>query len=83
MFRAPAARDPAGVVLRLPALERIAWPLLAPAPAVLLWRAAGRREPAVLVGLAPAAAGDAALLVPGRAAFAAGTAASSACNAPA
>ncbi|MDX2595538.1 MULTISPECIES: lysoplasmalogenase family protein [Streptomyces] len=71
-FAALAALDIAGVAAGLPALEWVAKPLLAPVLAVHLWRLTGTRHARVLAGLGLAAAGDVALMLPGRAAFAVG-----------
>ncbi|MFI2641728.1 lysoplasmalogenase family protein [Streptomyces sp. NPDC018610] len=74
VFAAPAALDIAGVTAGWPVLEWLTKPLLAPVLAVHLWRRTGTAHVPVLAGLALAAAGDVALLLPGPAAFAAGLA---------
>ncbi|MFF0113277.1 hypothetical protein [Streptomyces prasinus] len=67
------AANPA-VAVEPPVVERVTDPLLGPLLAVHLWRTAGTRHRSVLAGLlGPAAAGDAALLLTGPIAFAAGT----------
>ncbi|MER6473284.1 lysoplasmalogenase family protein [Streptomyces collinus] len=71
-FAALAALDIAGVAAGPPVLEWVAKPLLAPVLAVHLWRLTGTRHAPVLAGLGLAAAGDVALMLPGRAAFAVG-----------
>ncbi|MGW5283076.1 lysoplasmalogenase family protein [Streptomyces collinus] len=71
-FAALAALDIAGVAAGPPALEWAAKPLLAPVLAVHLWRMTGTRHAPVLAGLGLATAEDVALMLPGRAAFAAG-----------
>lgn len=73
-FAALAVLDIAGVAAGLPPLEWVAKPLLAPVLAVHLWRLTGTRHGPVLAGLGFAAAGDVALMLPGRVAFAAGIA---------
>ncbi|MFH8769476.1 lysoplasmalogenase family protein [Streptomyces sp. NPDC017958] len=73
-FAALAALDIAGVAAGLPPLEWVAKPLLAPVLAVHLWRLTGTRHVPVLVGLGFAAAGDVALMLPGRVAFVVGIA---------
>ncbi len=69
-----AALNLAGVALHQELLEWCTKPLLAPLLAVYLWRFTRRDHPAVLAGLALAAAGDVALLLPGAGAFVAGIA---------
>ncbi|MGW2699894.1 lysoplasmalogenase family protein [Streptomyces sp. NPDC001340] len=71
-FAALAAVDIAGVAAGLPTLEWVAKPLLGPVLAVQLWRLTGTRHAPVLAGLGFAAAGDVALMLPGRVAFAVG-----------
>ncbi|MEU6404324.1 lysoplasmalogenase family protein [Streptomyces sp. NPDC046985] len=73
-FAVLAAVDVAAVAADLRPLEWLVKPLLAPVLALHLWRRTGARRPFALAGLGLAAAGDAALLAPGAAAFAAGLA---------
>ena len=73
VFAGLAALHLACLALHLDVLVWLTKPLLMPVLAVHLWRCGGRAHPLVLAGLALATAGDVALLVPGNAAFVAGT----------
>ncbi|MDF3299270.1 lysoplasmalogenase [Streptomyces tropicalis] len=73
-FALAVLADLTAVALHLPLLEDVSKPLLVPLLALHMMRAGGGARPVVLAGLALATAGDVALLLPGTAAFLAGTA---------
>lgn len=75
LYAAAAAVDLVSIAARLPALGWVSKPLLAPLLALALIRAGIPARSPMVAGLACAAVGDSALMLPGTAAFLAGMAA--------